>query len=236
MTTRIRRNIWSSQRLIFRPAETTDDIFLQSLNEDTSDGFQNAAPFLPTPQGVASAKGYREFLEKCTLGAVIWLPAPVDKSEPDTAAGAAETRSATTNSAPATTDIAPSTSTTPTVPKPKGTPIGTISLMPTEPNMSHHRKTSIGINLHPSYQGQGYGSEAICWALEWAFRHANMHRVAIGAFAWNEGAWKLYERLGFVHEGRAREAMWYDGGWHDMVELGMLKREWVERYGGENKK
>ena len=98
--------------------------------------------------------------------------------------------------------------------------------------MSHHRNTMIGINIAPDYQGQGYGSEAVLWALEWAFRHANMHRVEIGAVAYNEGAWKLYERLGFVHEGRKREAMWYDGEYHDLVLLGMLKKEWQEKYGG----
>jgi RimJ/RimL family protein N-acetyltransferase len=35
-----------------------------------------------------------------------------------------------------------------------------------------------------------------------------------------------------VHEGRRREAVWYDGAYHDTVELSMLKREWQERYGG----
>lgn len=59
-----------------------------------------------------------------------------------------------------------------------------------------------------------------------------MHRVEIGAFAWNEGAWKLYQRLGFKEEGRKREAMWYDGDYRDCVEMGMLRREWVELYGG----
>lgn len=89
----------------------------------------------------------------------------------------------------------------------------------------------IGISVAPPYQGQGYGSEAILWALDFAFRHANMHRVGIGAHAWNEGAWKLYERLGFVHEGRRRDAVWYDGAYRDTIDMGMLKTEWHEKYG-----
>ena len=59
-----------------------------------------------------------------------------------------------------------------------------------------------------------------------------MHRVEIGAVAYNEGAWKLYERLGFVIEGRKRECSWYDGEYHDLVILGMLRGEWEGRYGG----
>jgi RimJ/RimL family protein N-acetyltransferase len=41
----------------------------------------------------------------------------------------------------------------------------------------------------------------------------------------------LYERLGFVYEGRKREVLWYDGEYHDMFLGAMLRREWQERYG-----
>jgi RimJ/RimL family protein N-acetyltransferase len=222
MASRTNRNIWRSERLIVRPVETSDEAFLQSIHEDTSDGFQNAVPFMPVPQGPASAKSYREFLEKCLVGCIICLPPAPAPASTTTPENETEPKPATT------TDTAPDAS---TPKKPSPTPIGTIALTAIEPGMSHHNKTMIGITLAPPYQGQGYGSEAILWALEWAFRHANMHRVEIGAFGYNEGAWKLYERLGFVHEGRKREALWYDGEYHDMVCLGMLKGDWVERYG-----
>lgn len=211
MASRTNRNIWRSKRLIIRPVEPSDEAFLETINGDSSDGYQNAVPFIPVPQGTASAKVYREVLEKCLIGGIICLP-PATISE--------ETEPTAT-----TKDDAPK--------KPSPTPIGTISLSDTEPGMTHHRNTTIGIHLAPQYQGQGYGSEAILWALEWAFRHANMHRVAIGSFAYNEEAWKLYERLGFVYEGRKREVLWYDGEYHDMVLGAILRREWLERYGGK---
>lgn len=211
MVARTGRNIWRSKRLIFRPAEPTDEPFLQSINNSgTSDTFQNAAPFLPVPQGsAAAAKGYREYLEKCLLGCIVCLPPPI---------------------APETTAAIPADAAA-AVAATKPIPIGTISLMNREVNQMHHRNTSLGITLAPAYQGQGYGSEILLWTLEWAFRHANLHRVEIGAFAYNEGAWKLYQRLGFVEEGRKREAIWYDGAYRDCVEMAMLRREWEERYG-----
>ena len=95
-----------------------------------------------------------------------------------------------------------------------------------EADQKHHRSTSIGLNLLPAYQGKGYGSEAIRWALEWAFEEAGMHRVAIQAFEYNEGARRLYERLGFVHEGTLREAFWHRGRWWADYEYGMLEDEW----------
>jgi GNAT superfamily N-acetyltransferase len=208
MASRTNRNIWRTKRLIIRPVETSDEEFLQSINGESSDGFQNAVPFIPVPQGTAGAKVYREVLEKSLIGCIICLPPPEK----------AETEPTTTSK-----DDAPK--------KPAPIPIGTISLSNTEAGMTHHRNTSLGIHLAPPYQGQGYGSEAVLWATEWAFRHANMHRVAIGAFAYNEDAWRLYERLGFVYEGRKREVLWYDGEYHDMFLGAMLRREWQERYG-----
>lgn len=208
MASRTRRNIWRSKRLIIRPVEPSDDAFLQSLTEETTDDYQNSTPFVPVPQGAAGAKSFREFMEKCLVGCIICLPAS-NTPEPEIATPLS--------------DSPPK--------KPVPTPIGTISLMATEARLAHHRNTEIGVTIATSYQGQGYGSEAVLWALEWAFRHANMHRVDIRAFGWNEGAWKLYERLGFVLEGRKREAMWYDGAYHDAVELGMLRSEWQARYG-----
>jgi RimJ/RimL family protein N-acetyltransferase len=37
----------------------------------------------------------------------------------------------------------------------------------------------------------------------------------------------LYARLGFVEEGREREALWHEGEWWDSVEFGMVEREWA---------
>jgi RimJ/RimL family protein N-acetyltransferase len=184
MASRTNRNIWRTKRLIIRPVETSDEEFLQSINGDSSDGYQNAAPFVPVPQGTASAKVYREVLEKSLIGCIICLPPP---TTPET-----ESATASKNDSPK---------------KPTPIPIGTISLSASEAGMTHHRNTTLGIHLAPQYQGQGYGS------------------------AYNEDAWRLYERLGFVYEGRKREVLWYDGEYHDMFLGAMLRREWQERYG-----
>jgi RimJ/RimL family protein N-acetyltransferase len=105
-------------------------------------------------------------------------------------------------------------------------PIGRIHLWAIEERHRHHRNTNIGISIASEYQGKGYGSEAIKWILNWAFQMAGLHRVGIGGFSYNQGALRLYERLGFVYEGREREGVWYDGGWHDYVFFGMLEGEW----------
>lgn len=62
--------------------------------------------------------------------------------------------------------------------------------------------------------------------MNWGFRITGLHRINIGCFEWNEGAGRLYERLGFTLEGRKREFIWFDGRLHDTIEFSMLEHEW----------
>ena len=107
-----------------------------------------------------------------------------------------------------------------------GTAIGQVNLKTIGPAIAHHRLSEISIDILPAYQGKGYGSEAIRWTLDYAFRRTGLHKVKIRAFGWNTGAIRLYERLGFKLEGIHREELWHDGRWWDGYEWGMLDREW----------
>jgi RimJ/RimL family protein N-acetyltransferase len=54
----------------------------------------------------------------------------------------------------------------------------------------------------------------------------NLHRVGLTVFAYNERARALYEKMGFVHEGTQRERLHRDGERYDMLDYGILRREW----------
>ena len=108
-------------------------------------------------------------------------------------------------------------------------PIGCIYLTKPQAGHEHHRNSNISVDIVSGYRKQGYGSEAIQWALDWGFRVAGLHRIGIEGYSWNERAMKLYERLGFVMEGRQRESHWYNGGWHDYLSFSMLEGEWAIR-------
>ncbi|KAK0307770.1 hypothetical protein LTR82_015807 [Friedmanniomyces endolithicus] len=109
-----------------------------------------SAPVVPSPQGKKGAQRVRETLEKALLNVLICLPAP--------ATGSGEALPA---------DRASS----------KLTPIGLMTLDGDEKAMAHHRHAGMGVFLLRAYQGQGYGSEAIRWALERGFKQANLHRI-----------------------------------------------------------
>jgi len=74
-----------------------------------------------------------------------------------------------------------------------------------------NRAAKMGISIRPEDQGQGYGPEAIQWALEWAFVHAGLHWVVLNVTEWNERATRVYERLGFVEGGEVVGFIRYGG-------------------------
>ena len=68
---------------------------------------------------------------------------------------------------------------------PTGTiPIGTLSLHSCygPPN----RGGILGISIMRDYRGRGYGAEALRWITTWGFRAANLHRIQVDYFSWNQ--------------------------------------------------
>ena len=59
----------------------------------------------------------------------------------------------------------------------------------------------------------------------------NLRRVHLEAIASNTGAIRVYEKAGFVHEGRQREHAWVRGAYEDVVRMGILRSEWAARRG-----
>lgn len=77
--------------------------------------------------------------------------------------------------------------------------------------------------------GQGYGGEATELMLEHAFERLGLHRVGLSVFEFNERAIRSYRRVGFVVEGRARQAIVRDGRWWDEIQMSILEGEWRAR-------
>lgn len=70
------------------------------------------------------------------------------------------------------------------------------------PEHMHPQDIEIGIALKEHYRCKGYGTEAINWAIDWAFRNANMRRVSINCYEHNTSAetyirsWGSWKREG----------------------------------------
>ncbi|WP_096154171.1 GNAT family N-acetyltransferase [Bacillus sp. FJAT-45066] len=77
------------------------------------------------------------------------------------------------------------------------------------------------------YWGKGYGTEALKILLDYAFLELNLHRVLLRVFSLNERAIHIYKKLGFVKEGVVRESLYRNGKWHDIITMGILKKEYT---------
>ncbi|EIW81385.1 acyl-CoA N-acyltransferase [Coniophora puteana RWD-64-598 SS2] len=105
--------------------------------------------------------------------------------------------------------------------------MGCASLKIPEPK---NRDGLFSIVLALKFCNSGYGSEAMKFIVDHAFRWYGLHRVSLDTFGNNTRAIAAYEKLGFVEEGRGREAIWLDNKWVDGVSMGVLRREWAEKY------
>jgi RimJ/RimL family protein N-acetyltransferase len=75
--------------------------------------------------------------------------------------------------------------------------------------------------------GHGYGTEATRLMVGHALDALGLHRVGLTVFAFNERAIRSYRSVGFVVEGRAREAIWREGRWWDEISMSILAEDWA---------
>lgn len=79
----------------------------------------------------------------------------------------------------------------------------------------------------PRVFGRGYGTEATRLLLGHAFETVGLNRVGLEVFAFNPRARRVYEKVGFVHEGTRRQALRWDGEWVDAHDMSVLAEEWA---------
>jgi len=75
---------------------------------------------------------------------------------------------------------------------------------------------------------KGYGTEMVNLLLRFAFTEINLRRVTLTVFEYNPRAIRVYEKVGFRHEGRERKSLNREGRRWDMVFMGILREEWLE--------
>ena len=101
--------------------------------------------------------------------------------------------------------------------------------------------------IHPAYRcadfsivlgdrsawGKGFGKEAGRLLCDHGFRALNLHRIACGTFEDNEAMKRLAMFLGMQEEGRRRQAAFKRGHYIDIIEYGVLKEDYEQRWRSE---
>lgn len=88
----------------------------------------------------------------------------------------------------------------------------------TEGRFKTRHTGKFGVMLRNESRGKGLGTELVQYLIEWAQHHSDIEKVSLFTFATNIRAIALYEKLGFVEEGRKlKEYKLADGTYVDDV-------------------
>lgn len=83
--------------------------------------------------------------------------------------------------------------------------------------------SSLGMGVHPDFQGMGIGERLLVAALDLADAWLALERVELEVYTDNTRARRLYEKHGFVAEGICRSVVYRDGGYCDSVSMARLR-------------
>jgi diamine N-acetyltransferase len=103
-------------------------------------------------------------------------------------------------------------------------PIGTVGLHELD---LENGSASLGIAIgSPADRGQGYGTEMLRALIAFGFRQLRLERIWLDVYDTNPDAQRVYERVGFVHEGTLRRGVYRDGRYLDVHRMSILRDEW----------
>jgi UDP-4-amino-4,6-dideoxy-N-acetyl-beta-L-altrosamine N-acetyltransferase len=77
-------------------------------------------------------------------------------------------------------------------------------------------------------RGKGIGYFAVIEILNHAFNNMNLNRIELGVLESNTRALKLYEKVGFNHEGVKVQSIYKNGKFVDMIMMAILKEEFCK--------
>ena len=106
-----------------------------------------------------------------------------------------------------------------------GRPIGTVGLHGLD---LENGKAEFGISIgEKDLWGHGYGTEALAAISDFGFGALRLERIELHVYEDNARAIRSYEKAGFHHEGRLRNAQFGEGRHYDVLVMSLLRDEWL---------
>ena len=103
-------------------------------------------------------------------------------------------------------------------------PIGTVGLFDLD---LVNGSAGLGITIGAAAdRGKGHGTDMLKALLAFGFASLRLERIELDCYDFNEGAHRLYQRVGFVDEGVARHAVFREGRHVDLYKMAILADEW----------
>jgi UDP-4-amino-4,6-dideoxy-N-acetyl-beta-L-altrosamine N-acetyltransferase len=92
-----------------------------------------------------------------------------------------------------------------------------------------NKSICIGLDILKEYRGQGNGFMGFKTLLEYCFKELNMNRTWLLVIENNKPAINLYNKLGYVVEGRQRQRLYRDRKYLDYIMMSLLREEYNDQ-------
>ena len=90
-----------------------------------------------------------------------------------------------------------------------------------------NRSSEVGIMIgEKRFWDHGYGTETMLLLLQHGFSTLNLHRIWLQVISKNKRGIRAYEKAGFQHEGKFRQAHFQHGQYYDVDLMSVIKDEW----------
>ncbi|MET1034278.1 MAG: GNAT family protein [Arthrobacter sp.] len=103
--------------------------------------------------------------------------------------------------------------------------VGEIVLNDWEPA---NQSCGLRILLGPAGRDRGLGTAAVRLLVEYAFTQTDLFRIGLEVYSFNPRAVRVYEKAGFLVEGRRLAALVFDGVRVDAITMCALLPEWMD--------
>ena len=74
-----------------------------------------------------------------------------------------------------------------------------------------------------TFYGKGYGTESARLLVEYGIQVLKLHRIELEVYDFNPRAQHVYEKIGFVIEGRKRDVLLWEGKYHNAIIMSILE-------------
>lgn len=91
------------------------------------------------------------------------------------------------------------------------------------------RSCVVGYELAPFARGNGYMNEALSAAIDYGFDTMQINRIEAQVHPQNAPSIQTLETLGFLREGYQRQAGYWRGTYHDLLQFALLRSEFRRR-------
>ncbi|WP_073071710.1 GNAT family N-acetyltransferase [Thermosipho atlanticus] len=94
-----------------------------------------------------------------------------------------------------------------------------------------NRSAEFGIGIFDKrYWNKGMGTEATRLMLKYSFEYLNLNRIYLRAYEFNKRAIRVYEKCGFLIEGKERQARYIKGKYWDVIRMSILADDYWRNF------